>query len=218
MRKLFVATLGFDEKFIIRSLIRNGLSIGDSVIIFAPKGYLQDDKSAKAAEAVKEIVAKILPNIELRIEEYNLREEFAEEICRIRSIILSYEFDEIIACLSGGMRALILGVFSTLLTLNSYRIIIEVEFENLEHYIRIPLNTLKTPYSNRWLTILDYLSSGKSVRAISKSIGLSPATISRIINDMRYYKLVDENNQVAESGHFYMKMYKRLSQKIETNI
>jgi CRISPR-associated protein Csa3 len=218
LRKLFIATLGFDEKFIIRSLIRNGLSIGDSIIIFAPKGYLQDDKSAKAAEAIKEIVAKILPNIELRIEEYNLRENLAEEICRVRDIILSYEFDEIISCLSGGMRALILGVFSTLLTLNNYRIIIEVEFESLEHYIRIPLNILKTPYSNRWLTILDYLSSGKSIRAISKSTGLSPATVSRAINDMRHYKLVDEKNQVTEDGYFYMKMYKRMSQKIETNI
>lgn len=216
MRKLFTATLGFDEKFIIRSLIRNGLSNGDSIIIFAPKGYLQDDKSTKAAEAIKEIVMKILPNVELRIEEYDLREDFAGEICRARSIIQSHEFDEVIACLSGGMRALILGVIATLLTLDSYRIVIEIEFENLENYIRIPLNILKIPYNNRWLTILEYLGSGKSIRAISKDVGLSAATISRMISDMKYYKLVNEENQVTEDGFFYMKIYKSLFQKNET--
>lgn len=216
MRKLFLATLGFDEKFIIRSLIRNGLSIGDSILIFAPKGYLQDEKSARAAEAIKEIVAKILPNIELRIEEYDLREDFSGEICRARSIIQNYEFDEVIACLSGGMRALILGVISILLTLDSYRIVIEVEFENLENYVRIPLHTLKIPYNNRWLTVLEYLRTGKSLRAISNDIGLSPATISRIISEMKNYKLVNEENRVTEDGFFYVKLYKRMFQKLET--
>jgi len=210
LRKLFIATLGFDEKFIIRSLIRNGLSNGDSILIFAPKGYLQDDKSSKAAEAIKEIVTKILPNVELRIEEYDLREDFAREIHRARSLIQNYESNEVIACLSGGMRALILGVISALMTLDGYRIVIEIEFENLENYLRIPLHTLKIPYNNRWLTILEHLESGKSIRAISKDVGLSAATISRIVNEMKSYKLVDEENQVTEDGFFYMKIYKKL--------
>lgn len=216
MRRLFIGTLGFDEKFIIRSLIRSGLSVGDSILIFAPKGYLQDDKSIKAAETIKEIVFKILPDTELEIEEFNLQGDFAEEIRKIRGILQGHEFDEIIACLSGGMRALILGIVFTLLTLDGYRVIVEVEFETLEHYIRIPLNILKVPYNARWLTILEQLSQGKTIRVVSKDTGLSPATISRTISDMRAYKLVDENNRVTDEGHFYMKIYKNMFQKIET--
>ena len=216
MRKLFIATLGFEEKFVIRSLIRSGLSRGDSIIIFAPKGYTEDDKSLRAAETIKEIVSRILPDINMRIEEYDLQGDFAEEIFRIRNVIQSYQFDEIIACLSGGMRALILGVISILLTLNGYPITIEVEFENLERYVRIPLNVLKIPYNSRWVTVLEYLASGKSVRAISKDTRLSPATISRIISEMRLYRLVDEDNKLTEEGYFYVKMYKKVFQKKET--
>ncbi|MCX7796686.1 MAG: CRISPR-associated CARF protein Csa3 [bacterium] len=213
MKRLFLATLGYDEKFVIRSLIRNGLSAGDSILLFAPKDYLQDDKAVKAIEIIKGMVSRIVPDIELRIEEYDLFRDFPEEVSRIRNVIKGYEFDEIVACLSGGMRALIFSILFTLLTFSgNLKIIVEIEFENLEHYIRVPLSILKTPYSNRWVMILDFLSRSMSLRKISQITGLSLATVSRIVKDIRSFGLINEENVITEEGIFYLKMYKNMFQ------
>jgi arginine repressor len=41
------------------------------------------------------------------------------------------------------------------------------------------------------------LNIGKTIRVLSKDAGLSPATVSRTISDMRPYKLVDENSHIT---------------------
>jgi arginine repressor len=41
------------------------------------------------------------------------------------------------------------------------------------------------------------LNIGKTIRVSSKDAGLSPATVSRTISDMRPYKLVDENSHIT---------------------
>ena len=64
MTKLYVSTLGFEEKFTIRGLLRASLNPGDFIHVFLAEPL--EDKAKNALEIVKKFVEEYLGFIELR--------------------------------------------------------------------------------------------------------------------------------------------------------
>lgn len=207
MSRIFVATLGFDEKFVVRFLLRHGVRKGDTIIVVVPAGYERNEKASAALENLQSLIAKLIPESALRVLDVDLSAEPALSIRRIRSVIVERPFGEVYACLSGGMRALIMLVVSALFLLRGVAVSLEVEFENFEGMLEIPLSALGIPRNERWLRILSLLEDGLSVRAIAGRLGLSPATVSRDIKQMGVLKLVDSDFRLTREGKFYLLLH-----------
>ena len=143
MTKALVATIGFDEKFIIRMITREGLNPGDKLFLYTlePVG----DKALKAIRSVRDFVFKYHGReVEVKEDTVNVY-DFADALLKLipamRNIVETY--DEIVINLSGGMRILIIELLlAVMLACRSYKnpnIKIEVETENFENIVDISM-------------------------------------------------------------------------------
>ena len=203
-----MATLGFDEKFVLRFLLRHGVGKEDRIIVVLPAGYEENEKASAALENLKSLIAKLIPEGALRVLDVDLSAEPALSIRRIRYVIFEQPFEKVYACLSGGMRALILLVVSALFSLRDVSVSVEVEFENFEGMIEVPLSVLGIPKHERWLRILSLLEEGLGVRAVAGRLGLSPATVSREVKQMSALGLVDSDFRLTSEGRFYLMLHR----------
>jgi CRISPR locus-related DNA-binding protein len=105
---IIFATLGFDEKFIIRDILRRGIKEESKLLIFTSS---EDSRVEKAFMTLKTTFI----SIPLKIEKYriNIENPFSA-ISEIRNIILENikGHSEIVFNLSGGQRILLSYIFS----------------------------------------------------------------------------------------------------------
>ncbi len=216
---LVVFPVGFDEKFILRALMRkreeiDGLGRGDKLIAVLPKGYREEQRTVNALKAIESIVGPIVgeENI-IHLEVPSNGDEMVVTIKR--SVEDNMTRDRVVlAVLSGGMRPLVVGTLLALMSLKSTRVIVESDFENLSGHISLELGSFLAPYSRRWAMILCGLMKGKSVRAIAEELGVSPATISNELKKMADYYLVRSERldgrapryQITRAGKTYIKL------------
>ena len=214
---LVVFPVGFDEKFIIRALIRkreeiDGLKTGDRLVAILPEGYKKEPRTINALNAIEGILIPIVGAENIVRLEVPLKDE--EIVLTIkREIERNLTRDRVIlAVLSGGMRPLIVSTMLALLSLDEVRIIVESDFENLSGHISLELTPFLAPKSRRWVLILKGLCEGKSVRAIAEELGVSPATISNELKKMSGYYLVRPDTlegkiprySVTRAGRIYL--------------
>ena len=148
MAKVVLLTLGFEEKFAVRALVRRGLEVGDLVVLVTGPII---DKVAKAINYVKEFL-KYFEGIDIQVFEVSEVHEFTEAVPRIKKLIkeLLNKYDFIVANLSGGMRALIIEVLTSIILLPKElksRVIVELDTEDSKATIEIPkeLNIMINP-------------------------------------------------------------------------
>jgi len=148
MAKAVLLTLGFEEKFAVRALVRRGLEVGDLVVLITGPII---DKVAKAINYVKEFL-KYFEGIDIQVFEVSEVHEFTEAVPRIKKLIkeLLNKYDFIVANLSGGMRALIIEVLTSIILLPKElksRVIVELDTEDSKATIEIPkeLNIMINP-------------------------------------------------------------------------
>jgi len=216
---LVVFPIGFDEKFIVRALVRkredvNGLEPGDKLLAIVPESYHKEQRTANAISSIKNIASPIIGEEHFVILEVPLNGE--ELVVRIIQAIRDNLTNDrlVLAVLSGGMRPLIVSTLLALLSIQDVRIIVESDFENLSGHISLELESFLAPSNRRWVRIICGLLGGKSVRKISEELGVSPATISNELKEMAKYYLVKAEKpdgrapkyRATKAGKLYLKI------------
>ena len=142
MKTALICTLGFDEKFAIRSILRNGLSDGDKLVLITVELI---EKVGKAYTTIEKLINTSFEETKVEILELDI-DEFTESVKKVRDVLEECsEYDRIIVNLSGGMRALILIVFYAVIIEAKPTLEVERETEDFESVIRIPSNLIRSP-------------------------------------------------------------------------
>ena len=212
---VYIATLGYDEKFIVRFLLRRMIKGSDKILLIAPKGFREDEKAFNAYTNIKALIQSTVNALDIYEIDYSSRDS-TNEINKLKKFLETYAMgeEEIWVCLSGGMRIIIIY---TLLAMKRMamdtpkRIWIEVDFENLTGSVVFPLTSFILPKDNRIISILNILEDtrGKtSLRKISGMTGISLATVHRLVKKMKYMGLVDDMLRITTLGRAYLGLYK----------
>lgn len=188
-RRIFLATLGFDTKFQMRTLINIGKNMIDHIIIVLPKN--NDERALRALSDIRRLAVDIMG-----INTENLEVEVSDPINAVSSIywrLRKYEPSVIIADLSGGMRALILETMIALLILHRHirvDIKINVWTEDMKNQINLSPALTETP-------ILDDLSI-----MILQQMLMIPLTLQELKNMLKKPKttIYQRLRALAEQG------------------
>jgi len=135
-----IATLGFDERHIVRSILRIGFGGVKRILLLVPRGGVED-KTMKAFEQIKSLasIAGVddVSMVEVPIEMFN------DAVAEIRKI--AYEcvskYNRVFVSLGGGMRALVIETLIAIFTLppsEKRKIEIVVDLESGKDSIRFP--------------------------------------------------------------------------------
>ncbi|WP_335755166.1 CRISPR-associated CARF protein Csa3 [Thermococcus barossii] len=214
-----VFPVGFDEKFIVRALVRrregiDGLEPGDRLLAVVPEGYRREQRTVNAIEAIKGITSPVVGEGNVFVLEVPVKGE--DMVITIKREIEKRLTDDrlILAVLSGGMRPILVSTLLALLGVKDARVIVESDFENLSGHISLELGPFLAPHNRRWEKILCGLLEGKSVRTVAKELGVSPATVSNELKGMARYHLVRAEKPdgrvpkylVTRAGKTYLKI------------
>jgi len=216
---LVVFPVGFDEKFIIRALMRRreefgGLGTGDRLMAILPEGYEQEQRTVNALKSIEDVASPLVGKDNVIRLEVPMRSE--DIVLAIKKGIEDNLTSDrvVLAVLSGGMRPLLVATLLALLGLKDTRVIVESDFENLSGHISLELGPFLAPKSRRWELILCGLLKEKSVRAIAEELGVSPATISNEVRKMLKYNLVQAEKDrertprylITNAGKTYLRL------------
>lgn len=197
MTNAFIFTLGFDEKFIIRSLLRYSLKENDKIVILTYKK--SDEKTQKAIKTIESIVNSFPNKIDIIIEELDVK-EVMNSIKKTISILKTIaDSNNIIVNLSGGMRMLCyIVLLSCILYLKmrpELNLKIEVELEDFSGVYEIPSSLLKLPsiiISEEKTIILKEIQNGSNtIIELSKKLNKDETTLRRHIYDLEKIGLIN---------------------------
>ncbi len=179
---ILVSTLGFDEKFIIRFLMRYAGNFKELYVITAEP---MDDRVLKAYSSVKEFVDRYLGGISLNLIKVN-PQDYLNSVNRIKEIFRGKGSESFVINASGGMRALIIELIlaAVLSRVNGY---LEIELENFLGVVRIPLNTfyLAPLSSEEYLIIREIARRGEaSVKELIRELGIPRSSLYKYLKDL----------------------------------
>ena len=198
MSRLLIYTLGFEEKFAIRSFTRHGLDVNDKILLITASPVI--DRVKKAYLVLEDFVRKyyqdkvILELFEVDTSNfvnavYIIKKKFIEELSHP-------SFDKIVLNLTGGLRVLVLSTFTAFLLLpdkflKNRNVVIEVEYEDSSKLVNIPnmlsqvlrLSHELSDEKKKLIKIL--LEKGEClVSDLSEELNLDPSTIRRHLYDL----------------------------------
>ena len=198
----YVITLGYDERFAVRFLLRHSVSEEDVILAILLANFREDEKSLTAFNNLRRLIEWVEP-IELDLGEP------VKSVSDLSSTIGRKSRGEIHACLSGGMRSVVIITLLALQNLvreTSRRAWVEIDFENLSGYMRIPLNAFLIPRNERFLRILEALmdvSVRRSIRYLEGRTGIPLATVHREVKKMISMGLLTKELGPTEFGKAY---------------
>ncbi len=180
--RLIILTLGFDEKFAVRGILRYAPKPDDTVMIITASPLVE--KAEKALKTLLNILKSYagIENIEV-VEIDVSNPESAKH--KIKEYISKYKC-ELIANLSGGMRALILITLAAVLSSNR-NALIELETENLENIITLAPEFFKPePIDESDIRVLRKVAEIGEVKLdeFAEVIGKSRTTTYRILKKL----------------------------------
>jgi CRISPR-associated protein Csa3 len=131
--RLIILTLGFDEKFAVRGILRYAPKPDDVIAVITAS--LLVEKAEKALRTLLDVLRSYAGIDNVKVVEVDVSSpELAKH--KIRDVISKYREHELIANLSGGMRALILITLAAVLS-SGRSALIELETENLENVVTL---------------------------------------------------------------------------------
>ena len=209
MSKLVVATLGFDERLVLRTLFKIGLDRDDTILlIYSKTGDPYDvERVERAVNAVKSIVGNLGVNI---VDSVVSATDFLEDVVSIVNSIARYgERGEIVAALTGGMRLIII---ETIVALLLYRRLVAqdtkarvlVMREDGLYDVVLPLEIFEpgniTDRELEVLLVLSELGSMKRsevVRVLASKLGVSEYAVYKHLTTLERKSLVSlEDSEV----------------------
>lgn len=193
--KIVVVTLGFDEKFAIRGLLRSGLSFGDRVLVFTVRPI--DERVERALGVLRNFVSKYYDGVSFRIIDVDVQ-DFYEAVLRIGSVLKDEFFGkegvEVIFNFSGGMRSLILEVLVAAVAIGIDGRV-EVELENFAGVISFPINIVKlsSPLRKKYKEILRVLVEigEMNLSDLAKRLRVAKSTVHTRIKHLAELNLIE---------------------------
>jgi CRISPR-associated protein Csa3 len=184
---LMIATLGFDEKFIIRELLRRGVDENTKVILLSSG---EDQRTENAYNAIKEL-SKTIP-FQTEFKNVNIKEPYLS-ISDLRKMIKSYTGDKIVFNISGGQRILIFYLLCAITSLGQKGEIV-IHSEDSSFTVNLPTNIMfQMNLDDVDNAILDLISKKTKIRAseLSKLLNMPQVTVWRRIKRLQELGLVD---------------------------
>ena len=192
MKTALILTLGFDEKFCYRAILRHGIKEGDKIILITA-GLVE--KVKKAYEWIKAFVERSY-DVEVRLIQIDVK-DFTKAIREVMHILDEFKDYNLIVNLSGGMRALAVIMLLALMIKPIRNVKLEIELEDFSGLIEIPQHLLRIHEIRQNLTdekieILKLIAQGlKDVKSLSKALKKDVSTIRRHISSLEELGLVE---------------------------
>ncbi|MBS7287540.1 MAG: CRISPR locus-related DNA-binding protein [Candidatus Freyarchaeota archaeon] len=138
---IIVASLGFEEKFILRAIMRRGLKEGDKIVVIMPEGG--DTRGERALQVISDVVLKLSDGtVEVVKHQVNVR-DFYGAVSSIRNLLRELSLEgRLVVNLSGGIRLLIIETLAAVLSLGLQDAEIEIETEDSSTVAVIPVRAL----------------------------------------------------------------------------
>lgn len=193
---MIVITLGFEEKFALRCVLRSGVSPGDRILVLTSKNG--SNRSNKAFILFKQVISEIFPEILIKKFEIDVK-DFYSSVSKIREIILSHSkpSEKVILNISGGQRILIVELLSAAISIGSKDYYIEIETEDSSKVVQVPL-TMMLPSNiddidRKILREVELHSKGISLSELCKKTNMSKSTVWRRLDKMCKLGLVSRD-------------------------
>jgi len=191
-----IAVLGFDERHVIRSLLRLGFKNVDVIYLVVPSGRI----TKQTEEAIKRIteVAKLANVFDVKVFEVDPL-GFGSAVAKLRKLIMDLcsGGKDLVISLGGGMRVLIVETLVASLLVPkelSSHILIVVDLESGEGYIEVNISNILTISELKLdeLQVLKYLltKAPAGPTEISKTLGIPKTTVWKILKKLHTKELV----------------------------
>ena len=161
MKKLIVLTIGFDEKYGLKALLRKGITTEDKVLVLV---HENPGPGVKASiDELKDVLAKALGNgVTMDVVEVPIWDFFKASMVITEAIKERLEEGaKVRAALSSGSRALILETIFSLIMLGDAVEEVEADTEDGKAVINFPKGVLRPPQVDKTdIEILSFLFEG----------------------------------------------------------
>jgi len=135
-----VAVLGFDERHVVRSILRLGFRNVDSIQLIVPDKQEMDRRTVEAINRIRKLAnAAAVSRVETHKVDY---EDFDKAVLQIADILASVTLggSNTVLSLGGGMRVLVIEAYTAVLSmpeeLRKY-VKIVIDFETGEGYVEV---------------------------------------------------------------------------------
>jgi CRISPR locus-related DNA-binding protein len=197
-----IMTLGFEPGPLIRAVASYNLKTGASIIVFTPS--FKDDRTERAYLELKKICDIILKDSQANLQKVEVDlTDFTEAVKHVKTLLSKFTNKYVSICLSGGMRALCLAVYTAYLMLEwQYNPNIEVYLEGrIERLIIPPIHrVIKAEISEEKLNILRLLSQYKQLSAgnIANLMQKDRSTVYRHLQSLLKNGFVKQKGKIYE--------------------
>lgn len=214
MPKVLILTLGFDEKFCYRAILRHDIKESDRILIFTGKII---DKTKNAYKMIKEFLHKSYGE-KIKVDLIELdSSNLIGSMRRVIATLNSLPEDKWIINLSGGMRFVILTVILSVLMHSNRNIVVEMETEDLSSLIIVPPTIfvlIEEKLTDERYEVLKIISEGFSdVKRISSKLKRKRSTIRKHIQALLKMGLIEAKRrkplivEINEIGKLALDLY-----------
>ncbi|MCD6089598.1 CRISPR locus-related DNA-binding protein [Candidatus Bathyarchaeota archaeon] len=202
---ILITTLGFDEKFALRAILRRGLKAGDRIIVVVPEK--DDPRAEKAFSTLQQIVCRSMP--EVSIEKLRIpSQDFSKAVSFLRKLALDVlrSGEKIVLNVSGGQRIIILELLAAFLSVGAYEAELEVESEDSSTIAVLPLRIMaKIGLDREDTMILEALAqSSKKFSDICSTLSMSRSSVWRRLKklvELGLVEKVEKRYKLTELGY-----------------
>ncbi len=196
MSKILTLTLGFEEKFCYRAILRHGIKENDRIILITAS---LTDKVKRAYENIRSFInTSFGEKVKVDLLEIDVKNPI-DSIKRLIDIFskIKQEESEIIINLSGGMRILAIMVLFSLILTRIEKAKVEIELEDFSAVIDIPEQFINIFEISKKLTderikLMKEIKEGANdVKTLASKLKKDESTIRRNINILENLKLVE---------------------------
>jgi len=201
MSRLIMCTVGFDEKLVLRSLLRIGFGIGDRIVLVYSKSGSEYD--VRRVENAVNAIKNLLSSTGVAFHDVVVSGmDFVSDVVAIVKALMDYATNaaEIVAAVAGGMR---LTVVETIVALQLYKILLKgnadakiyVAREDGLYDVFVPISILNPPsLQQKDLEVLKAVGDGMklsdAVEAISTRLEVTKYASYRLIRRLKKLGLV----------------------------
>ncbi len=210
MSRVLIATLGFDERHVVRSMLRLGFGGVEKIVLLVPRGGVEE-RTKRAIEEIERL-ASIAGVTEIIVEEIPT-EDFVDSVATIYGLLkkaLSME-REVMVSLGGGLRALVIETLVAVFMLprkdrDRVEVVSDLETGRGSISFRASLLPFVSPsFSEIEEKILRYLKDRgcRSLTDISEGLSIPRSTAWKGIDRLRDMELVVKTNgcyRLTEKG------------------
>jgi len=194
--RLFTATLGFNETYLVNTLHKYGASRGDGVLIVTLNPVVGGVRKALGnLNGIAQVMGFTMHGV-VNVERDSPADSIAGIIEKITETVEGYGYKRVIADLTGGLRIAIVATLTALLLLPG-NIGVEVRVQDEtggEGDLRLDIEMLRAALKGLGEKgrVLAYIASnpGATPGGIAEVLGLSPKTVANYITQLKRMSLV----------------------------